>query len=148
MVVEVVMLYWGSMKWIYRFFVVLGIIFFCILIGLGYFVIADPLNIRPLLSSMYAGPETESITVPLGDVPTGVTAPSDAATANTNPGTLSDEQATALQSIGLTPDVVPPQFTPDQIDCYVGVLGEARVNEIKAGDTPTPTEFFTAKNCI
>jgi hypothetical protein len=136
------------MKWIYRFFVVLGVIFFCILIGLGYFVIADPLNIRPVLSSMYGSPETRSTTVPSGDVSTEATAPSGTATQNTNPGTLSDEQATALESVGLTPDVVPPQFTPEQIDCFIGVLGEARVNEIKAGDTPTPTEFFTAKNCI
>ncbi|KXJ98158.1 MAG: hypothetical protein UZ19_OD1000756, partial [Parcubacteria bacterium OLB19] len=27
-------------------------------------------------------------------------------------------------------------------------LGKDRVEEIKAGDTPTPTEFFKAKECI
>ena len=41
------------MKFIYRFFVVLGVIFFCLLLAVGYFIIADPYNLRPIIMSMY-----------------------------------------------------------------------------------------------
>gem|GEM_PF-2118742 len=39
-------------------------------------------------------------------------------------------------------------ISPDQEACFVEVLGQARVDEIKAGDSPTATEFFEARGCI
>jgi hypothetical protein len=57
-------------------------------------------------------------------------------------------QAEALRSVGINPALVPVKFSPEQIICFVGVLGQERVDAIVAGAIPTPTEFFTAKNCI
>lgn len=133
------------MKWIYRFFVVLGVIFFLILIGLGYFIIADPLNIRPVVMSLYNSSEeatsTDAKTINGseeigGDVSGG------------NTGAMNDSQAQALQLVGISPEAVPAQFTPEQIKCFVGVLGQKRVDDIKAGDTPTAAEFYQAKDCV
>ena len=65
-----------------------------------------------------------------------------------NPAALNEKQEAALESVGISPEAVPAQFTPEQTDCFVGILGVERVEEIKAGDTPTPAEFFQAKACI
>jgi hypothetical protein len=131
------------MKWIYRFFVVLGVIFFCMLLGLGYFIVADPLNLRPILMSMYTKEASTKEEPSVLDSAPGVSTKTEV-----NTGVMTAKQEEALKSVGISPDAVPAQFTPEQIDCFVGILGEERVNDIKAGDTPTPTEFFQAKECI
>lgn len=133
------------MKLIYRFFVVLGMLFFLILVGLGYFIIVDPLNIRPVVMGLYnsegveVGSDANTVT---GSVQAGSDVP------GVNTGIMTDQQEQALQAVGISPEVVPTQFTPEQIECFIGILGEERVNDIKAGDTPTATEFFQAKDCI
>ncbi len=133
------------MKWIYRFFVVLGIIFFFILLAVGYFIIVDPLNLRPVVTSMYnmqSADDQVDVIVPGDSAPE---MPTSTATPTSN---MSDNQAKALEAVGIAPESVPAQFTPAQIQCFTQILGEQRVNEIKAGDTPTPTEFFKAKECV
>jgi hypothetical protein len=132
------------MKWVYRFFVVLGVIFFFILLGVGYFVVADPLNLRPVIMSLYFSEQAPAVPVH-ETVPSATSTVSNESSAGTK---LNTEQKAALQSVGISPAAVPAQFTPAQIECFIGVLGEERVNAIKAGDTPTPTEFYQAKNCI
>lgn len=134
------------MKWIYRFFVVLGVIFFFILIGIGYFIVADPLHIRPVVMSMYemqtAQDNSDGASVPTNSPTTQSSAETTATTG------LSDNQTKALESVGIAPESVPSQFTPEQVTCFTRILGEQRVNEIKGGDMPTPAEYFTAKECI
>lgn len=137
------------MKWIYRFFVLLGIIFFVILLALAYFIIVDPYNLRPVFQSMY---ETNS-TRESDTVPSNINSDADS-TADTTPTPsraptgVNENQAKALESVGINPESVPAQFTPEQITCFVGILGQARVDAIVAGATPTPTEFFQAKGCL
>lgn len=139
------------MKWIYRFFVVLGEIFFLLLIGLVYFIITDPFNLRPLLMSMYEAQSSaevddaswsaanSEVVQPVKNSPTP---------ASGDTGVLNETQAKALESVGLSPQSIPAQFTPQQTACFVNILGQARVDAIVAGDTPTPTEFFQAKDCL
>lgn len=134
------------MKWIYRFFVALGIIFFLILVALTYFVIADPLNLRPLIQSMYQS-ESSSAISNTATVP-GMNENSVIETSGTQPSVVNDTQARALESVGIAPSSVPSQFTSEQIACFVNILGQARVDAIVAGDTPTPVEFYQAKDCI
>ncbi len=138
-------IYLRYMKWIYRFFVVLGVIFFCILIALAYFIIVDPLNIRPVVMSMY-GANQEAVTNDVDGTYTTGEAGSDASGVNT--GIMTDKQEQALQSVGISPEAVPSQFTPEQIECFVKILGQERVDDIKAGDTPTAAEFYQAKDCV
>ncbi len=135
------------MKFIFRFFAVLGVIFFCLLLGLGYFIVADPYNLRPLISGMFQNStmENEQITPSdLGDSQKETTNGESAAITSK----MSTSQAQALESVGIDVRNVPTEFTPEQTTCFVGILGEARVEAIKAGDTPTATEFFQAKACL
>jgi hypothetical protein len=53
-----------------------------------------------------------------------------------------------LETIGVPPENIPSSFTPEQVTCFEKILGQERVVEIKAGDTPTATEFYKAKECI
>ena len=61
---------------------------------------------------------------------------------------LSEKQEKTLETFGIDPASVPSSITPEQESCFIKILGQARVNEIKAGDSPTATEYFKAKGCI
>ena len=43
---------------------------------------------------------------------------------------------------------MPSDITPEQEACFEAKLGAERVAEIKAGDSPTVTEYFKARDCI
>lgn len=111
------------------FFVTLGVIFsIIILIGI-FFVITDPFNLKPLI---FGGESAGSATGGGGD---------------SNPN-LNESQEKALESFGINPADVPSEITPEQEACFVERLGQARVDEIKAGDSPSATDYFKAKDCI
>lgn len=113
------------------FFVTLGVVFFVIiLVGVSMFFF-DPLGIK---SSLIDNSETTN--------PQNVDV-----TKDKNPA-LSPTQEKALETFGIDPATVPTSITPEQEACFVEKLGQERVNEIKAGDSPTATEFFKAKSCI
>ena len=133
------------MKWIYRFFAVLGVIFFCILIGMGYFIIADPFNIRPIIMSMYGSATTSEKT---NESQSSDTIEVRATTETGETGGVSAGQAQALESIGINPESVPAEFTPEQEACFTNALGQERVSAIKGGAVPTPAEFYKAKGCL
>lgn len=61
---------------------------------------------------------------------------------------LSSAQIDALVSLGIDPDAVPSSVSAEQEACFVGVLGEERVAEIKAGAVPGNLEFLRARSCI
>lgn len=106
------------------FFVTLGVIFFIIIL-VGVFLYAmDSLNL-------------------FGD---------DASQASDDSGgghpLLSESQEKALETFGIDPASVPSEITPEQEACFESKLGEERVAEIKAGDSPTMSEYLKAKDCI
>lgn len=113
------------------FFVTLGVIFFIlILIGL-YLYIADPWGIKPFLSSM----SSDTVMVDeTGEV-------------DSHP-MLNESQEKALETVGINPAELPSEITSEQEACFIEVLGEARVAEIVAGDSPTALEIIKAKACI
>lgn len=119
------------------FFVVLGVIFFAILLLIAYLFIFDPYNIKPFIFGVDKPAVTQVET----------TAPANSETAPAN-SALSPAQQSALEAVGVSPDSVPQNFTPEQISCFEEILGKARVDEIKAGGTPSAAEFFKAKECI
>lgn len=61
---------------------------------------------------------------------------------------LSSGQEQVLETIGIDPASLPTSITPEQEACAVSILGEARVNEIKAGATPTVIEAYRVKECL
>lgn len=134
------------MKWIHRFFVVLGVIFFFILIGVGYFIVADPFHIRPLVMSMYQMQSSQDDT---DDTTKTIDSPATQfETTTATSSSLSDNQTNGLEAVGIAPESVPTQFSPEQVACFNRILGQERVNEIKGGDMPTPAEYYMAKECV
>lgn len=113
----------------------LGVIFFLIILSGVYFYVADPLQLKPLL---FGNDATEATT-------TRTTASTSETTSDVR---LSESQEKALETFGIDPADVPSDITPEQEACFIETLGEERVAEIQAGDSPTATEFFKAKDCI
>lgn len=130
------------------FFVTLGVIFFCLIIFASYLYIADPLNIKPLLKALQSSPTTETVA---SSTSTNAQSPAEANAETTeedkNP-ILNSTQENALEIIGVDPASLPTSITPEQEACFVSILGQTRVDEIKAGNLPTATEFFQARGCI
>ena len=120
------------------FFVVLGVIFSIIILGLIYLYVADPFNIKPIIFGT-----TINTAIP-------TPSPNSTKTPKTTQTNLSDPQKKALESVGINPSTLPSPstITPVQEACFVGKLGSARVAEIKAGAVPTAVEIFTSKVCI
>lgn len=62
--------------------------------------------------------------------------------------TLSGEQKQALGNMGIDPATVPTSVSAEQEGCFISVLGEARVTEIRNGAVPSAVEFAKARACI
>lgn len=120
-------------KFLTYFFVTLGVIFFTLLCGLAYVWFADPFELRPLISVLRTN----------NSAPTSVVENPEESTHQF----LSPTQEAALKSVGINPSSLPNTITPLMEDCFIAILGESRVMEIKSGDTPTATEFFTTRSC-
>lgn len=118
------------------FFVTLGVIFLIILSIVGYLLMTSP-----TLKALFLDSKATTTTT------TASTTKTSAPVVDKNP-ILNDKQEKALETFGIDPATVPSSITPAQEACFVKILGQTRVNEIKAGDTPTATEFFQAKSCI
>ena len=134
------------------FFATLGVIFFCILIGLAYFIIADPFNLRPMVSTFLAPSQSnsafeinDSTEREMGNqmAPESGGGSGDGSSSPTEPS-VTAEQAAALESVGLSPSAI----SADQEACFVRILGQVRVDEVKAGAVPSAAEFFQARECI
>lgn len=127
------------------FFAVLGFIFFLILIGVTYFVIADPFNLRPMMWMFLPGEQTERSILPTSKV--GFNNNTSDLNNETVSNNLTSEQSAAMQSVGLEASTV-ANITSEQENCFINILGQARVNQVKSGAVPTASEFFSVRGCI
>ncbi len=118
-------------KFIISFFVVLGVIFFILLLALGYVYSSDMFGVRTLLSG-------NDSTAPVEGSETSV---------DKNP-LLSPAQEKTLETIGVDPAKLPQTITPEMMSCFNEKLGTARTIEIKNGSAPTPAEYLAAKVCF
>ncbi|OGG86050.1 hypothetical protein A2392_01115 [Candidatus Kaiserbacteria bacterium RIFOXYB1_FULL_46_14] len=116
-------------KFLNIFFVALGGVFFCLLMVGALLFILDSYQIRPMVTDLTGKGDTSETT------------------ADKNPA-LSPTQEKTLETFGIDPASVPSSITPEQEACFIEILGEARVTEIKNGDSPTMTEYLKAKACI
>ncbi len=124
-------------KVLFGFFVTLGVIFFILLIGIAYFVIADPFHLKPL----FFGSSQSTTTT------TATTTRLQATTSPQGSG-LTEAQKKALETIGINPSALPSSIAPAQEACFVSILGTTRVAEIKKGAVPTVSEMFSARGCL
>jgi hypothetical protein len=126
-------------KFLKVFFISLGVLFLIIILAVGVFFIVDPFNLKSLPDSdvtvqAIIKTTTKSNQVQVDNV-------------DKNP-LLNEEQEATLESLGVDPTDLPTQITPEMEACFVSKLGEARVIEITAGDTPTFTEFIQVQSCL
>jgi hypothetical protein len=121
-------------KFFERFFMVLGVIFFILILAGAYIVLADPFGLRPIWSALTGGSPAPSA--------------SPAAAAQDKHSLLTPQQEQTLQKIGVDPASLPSTITPAMEACFTQKLGADRVAEIKAGSAPTPVDFFQAKSCL
>jgi len=127
------------------FFVTLGVIFVLVIIAGTFFFIIDPLNLKPL----FFGNSTQKTINTQGTSDTNVDTATQPNAGQADKNTaLSDAQEKALETFGIDPANVPTSITPEQETCFTSILGAERVAQIKAGDSPTATEYFKAKSCM
>ena len=117
------------------FFVTLGIIFFILIIIVGFFYFTN--TNKPSVN------HTEFV-----DVKNTETPASEVSTTTDKNPVLTPTQEKTLEKIGVDPAEVPTSFTPEQIQCFEEKLGKERVEEIKNGDTPTTIELIKGKECL
>lgn len=137
-------------KFLTVFFVVLGVVFFCLLIILAYLFIADPFNLKslwsvpPMSQTVRTSPATTSTTSSSTQSEVGA----EPTTSEDRQSALSPAQENALILVGIDPAAVPAEITPEQLACFEARLGRERVAEIQAGAAPTVLEIIKAKECI
>lgn len=115
------------------FFVILGVIFLIILIYLFFF---SPIKVGSIFGIGNSATTTEEV----GDS-------SSSSSTDKNP-LLTPTQEKTLETFGVDPSKLPTSITPEMEACFVAKLGSSRVNEIKAGSSPTAADFFAARSCI
>jgi len=136
-------------KIIKTFFVALGVIFFILLVIVIYFFIKDPYNLRPILMPVISemifpnSSSSDDLKTISNNTPEYTTS-----LKVNGSSSLTSDQANALKAIGVDPNSLPTTITPEQEECFVKIFGQTRVNEIKAGDTPTATEFIKGTSCL
>lgn len=133
------------------FFAVLGFIFFWIIVGVIYFVVADPFNLRPIIKMLWQETAAETVLMDrtISETDQSVSTETNDVSENPTKDTsgLNAEQSAALKAVGLGTDAI-TSITAEQEACFVKVLGQARVNAVKAGAVPTASEFFSVRGCL
>ncbi len=124
------------LKIIKGFFITLGVIFLILILLLTVFIIVDPFKLRPLISSMVEIPFISNNT-----------SENKFNSTETHPF-LTEQQANTLKTMGIDPETLPTEITPDMEMCFTEKLGEQRVNEIKAGSEVTAVDYLKAKDCV
>ncbi len=124
---------------------VLGIIFFILLIALAIFYIVDPYNLKPLFFGSQsqamiseakpviersAGPESQSIET------------------KEQQKFLTKEQKDAIDRAHINTNILPKEITPELLICFEDRLGTERVKEIQSGSVPSPLELLNARSCV
>lgn len=122
------------------FFVVLGVIFFLMIVTGFYLYQSDFYGVKTMVN--YEKEEVASSNS--SDLESNVNT---AETEDKIPS-LSAEQEAQLESIGIDPAQVPSEISPEMEECFIEKLGEERVKEIEAGASPTTLELIKAEPCL
>ena len=117
------------------FFCTLGVLFFLLMCAGAYVWFSDAYGVRTLVTMLTSPPNAYEHTEVTGD---GIDKHS----------ALNEAQEAALETVDINPENVPSSITPAQETCFVEVLGQSRIDEIKAGESPTPAEILQAGKCL
>ncbi|MBU1203136.1 hypothetical protein KKH39_03820 [Patescibacteria group bacterium] len=61
---------------------------------------------------------------------------------------MNDQQEQTLYNMGIDVSQLPTSITPEMQSCFVQKLGQDRVNEIIAGQAPSPLDLYKTKDCL
>jgi len=110
--------------------------------GLTYYIVAkNPFNIQACLISSF-------LSASLGDESDASAGPARQEAADFDHPMLSEEQETMLENAGIDVGSLPTAISPAMESCFIKILGQERVNEIKAGAVPGPLDIFRVKSCL
>lgn len=118
-------------KFLNIFFVTLGVIFFLILILVGYAYATNMFGVK----TFFTGDASLSDKTNVGQ------------DLDRNP-LIPESQEKALEAIGIDPAKLPTKITPEMSACFDQKLGTKRTLEIKNGSTPTAAEFIKVQSCL
>tara|TARA_B100000745_G_C19941081_1_gene317310 strand:+ start:62 stop:463 length:402 start_codon:yes stop_codon:yes gene_type:complete len=123
------------------FFVILGVIFFCLLVAAYYLYVADPWGIKPILFPTESEKVLEEMVIEPAEE-------GEVATSSDKHPMLNESQENILEATGVDPASLPTELTPELLNCFEEKLGVERVNEIQNGDVPTITDYFRSRDCL
>ncbi len=131
---------WYVVKRIVRiFFYTLGVIFFLLICGGVYVWSTDSFGLRSLVQTLIR--DVSEIATEVRD------RVEEKATADKHPS-LNAVEERALEAVGIDPNKIPAELTPEQEACFAEKFDAARVAEIKAGAVPNTIEMVRAKACL
>lgn len=135
------------MNYLKRVLTIIWGIFACfgilVVVGGIYFYVADPFHIKALFAPAPASSATQNranTPQPASNSVQPKTAPAEIQ--------LTPQQQTAANSLGINPSSISSFLTPATEQCAVTALGQDRVNQIKAGATPSPVDLVKAGHCL
>jgi len=128
------------------FFIILGVIFFVLIISGIYLYVADPFEIKPVIKSLTNSGEGKQESTDSAAIDS-IKKTQENVVVDKNP-MLTPTQEAALEKVGIDPANVPTTITPEMEECFLEKLGEKRVIEIKGGSEPTMTDLFQARSCL
>ncbi|MCK9439210.1 MAG: hypothetical protein WCY43_00775 [Patescibacteria group bacterium] len=121
------------------FFVFLGVIFFILILGVIYFFVFDPFNLKTFIpedQSLFS--TTKNLIFQRESVDPNI---------DRNP-LLNSEQEVMLESVGVDTSKLPSEITPEMQKCFIEKLGQERASEIIGGSSPTAGEIISANSCL
>jgi hypothetical protein len=127
----------ATLKIIWGIFAVIGIL---VIAAAAYLWFVDPFHLKPVLF-----PKAAPANVP---VVSDNTPPRSPARSTSPAPQLNAQQAAAAASLGVDPNAVAGLLTPATEACAVAAIGQARVDQIKAGAAPSAVDLLQAGNCL
>ena len=115
-----------------------------VMIFAGYVLYKNPFNVRALILYKLGLKEIEMPVSP--NTAPGTTQPTVPPVGGSNVP-VTGAQKEALENLGIDAEALPP-ITPEMEACFREKLGDERVGEIMAGDTPGAMDMFKAGSCL
>lgn len=119
------------------FFVILGVIFFLIIVAGFYLYQTNFYGVKTMMNYE----KGKSIMDKNSDLN------NNREIEDKNPS-LSAEQEAQLEKSGINPAALPTEITPEMKICFVDKLGQERVKNIENGASPTPLELIKVEPCF
>ncbi len=130
-------------KFIQTIFILLGVIFFILIVAGIYLYVADPFKIKPIINNL----TEQSVPTKKEIIPSKQTDTTNNAAVNKSL-ILTPSQIQTLQKIGVNPNIIPTSISPAMEQCFYDKLGVNRADEIKGGAQPTAVDVFKIRSCI